>query len=135
MTTRAPSVKTLMALKDMTRLNALFIRRVIKADREGLLDIASELDEHRREVPWQRYNYINHRTPELRAELLDTILETYGVEYLFKSTDGLTGTPEGIHDEPILVYLNAGDSYATTLLKYRGRWQVGDWGSIAERYL
>lgn len=135
MNTRAPSVKTLMQLKDMTRKTALQIRAVIKADREMLLQAATEIEPYRRNLEWQRYNYINHSTADLRAELLDKLLGTCGVEYLFTGSNGLRHDPESMHDSPILTYCNAGDPYATTLLKYHGRWQVGDWGSIAEKYL
>lgn len=31
-------------------------------------------------------------------------------------------------------YVNMGDAYARTLLAFRGRYVLGDWGSIAERY-
>jgi len=133
--TTAPSIKTLMQLKDMTTATAKLIRRVIKADREGLLQLASEIEPHKRNLEWQRYNYINHSTADLRSELLDKLLGTFGVEYLFKGSEGLRGDPESMHDSPLITYCNAGDTYALTLLKYRGRWQVGDWGSIAEKYL
>lgn len=133
--TRAPSVKTLMQLKDMTRMKALQIRQVIKANREMLLQAVTEIEPYRRNLEWQRYNYINHSTADLRAELLNKLLGTFGVEYLFKGSDGLRGDPESMHDSPILTYCNAGDPYTTTLLKCHGRWQVGDWGSIAEKYL
>lgn len=133
--TTAPSIKTLMQLKDMTPATAKLIRRVIKADREGLLQVAAELDPSKPELHLHRYNYINHSTADLRSELLDNLLGTFGVEYLFKGSEGLRGDPESMHDSPILTYCNAGDTYALTLLKYRGRWQVGNWGSIAEKYL
>jgi len=133
--TTAPSIKTLMRLKDMTPATAKLIRRVIKADREGLLQLATEIEPHKRELHWQRYNYINHNIADIRSELLDKLLGTFGVEYLFNGSEGLRGDPESMHDSPILTYCNTGDTYALTLLKYRGRWQVGDWGSIAEKYL
>lgn len=134
-TVTAPSVKTLTSsLKDVDTSKARLIRKLIKADREGLLELAATLDKFSRDIHWQRYNYINHPTADLRAELLDSVLETHGVEYLFKGSDGLRCDPESQHDQPICVYLNAGDTYATTLLKYRGRWQVGCWGDIAEKY-
>lgn len=134
MKTKAPSIKTLMQIKDVTVKDAKLIRAVIKADRDGLLVIAGGLTE-RPDIHLQRYNYINSSTADLRAELLDTILKTFGVEYLFKGSDGLRSDPESQYDSPLVTYLNAGDTYAITLLKYRGRWQVRDWGSIAEKYL
>lgn len=133
--TIAPSIKTLMRLKDMTPATAKLIRRVIKADREGLLQLAIEIEPHKCNLYWQRYNYVGHKTSELRSVLLDKLLGTHGVEYLFKGSEGLRGDPESMHDSPLITYCNAGDTYALTLLKYRGRWQVGNWGSIAEKYL
>jgi hypothetical protein len=136
MTRIAPSIKTLTTqLKDVDVPKAKMIRRLIKADREGLLLCAIDIDQHRRELDWQRYNYINHNTADMRSELLDRVLGTFGVEYLFKGSEGLRTDPESIHDGPVCTYLNAGDTYAATLLLYRGRWQVGCWGDIAERYL
>ena len=131
----APSIKTLTSqLEDVDIPKAKLIRSIIKGKREDLLYIAESLDEHRRDIHWQRFNYINYPIADLRTELLNTVLDTYGVEYLFEGSDGLRGDPEGCNDLPICTYLNTGDTYAPTLLKYRGRWQVGSWGDIAEKY-
>jgi hypothetical protein len=135
MQTRAPSIKTLMQLKDMTIPTAQLIRKVIKADREALLIIASEIDQHKRELDWQRYNYINHSMADMRSEFLDRLLGTHGVEYLYKTSEGLKGHPDTTDDKLLVTYCNAGDPYTPTLLRYHGRWQVSDWGKIAERYL
>lgn len=135
MTAIAPSIKTLTSqLKDVDVPKAKLIRSIIKGNREDLLYIAESLDKHHRDIHWQRFNYINHPIADLRAELLNTALDCFGVEYLFQGSDGLRGNPEGPYDEPVCTYLNAGDTYAPTLLKYRGRWQVGCWGDIAEKY-
>ena len=135
MTAIAPSIKTLTSqLKDVDVPKAKLIRSIIKGKREDLLYIAESLDKHHRDIHWQRLNYINYSFSDLKAELLNTVLDTYGVEYLFEGSDGLRGNPEGCNDLPICTYLNTGDTYAPTLLKYRGRWQVGCWGDIAEKY-
>ena len=131
----APSIKTLTSnLKDIDAAKAKIIRRLIKGERGELLEIAITLDQYHREFDWQQFNYIDCSIGDLRAELLNIVLGTCGVEYLFKGSDGLRCDPEGQHDLPFCTYLNAGDTYATTLLKYRGRWQVGCWGDIAEKY-
>jgi hypothetical protein len=132
----APSIKTLTSqLKDVDVLKAKLIRSIIKAVyKDNLLYIAESLDKYHRGIHWQRLNYINYSFSDLKAELLNTVLDTYGVEYLFKGSDGLRGNPEGCNDLPICTYMNTGDTYAATLLKYRGRWQVGCWGDIAEKY-
>ena len=132
----APSIKRLCAeLKDVDVPKAKLIRSIIKGNREDLLYIAESLDKYRRDIHWQRFNCINYPIADLRAELLNTALGCYGVEYLFEGSDGLRGNLEGCTDQPICTYLNTGDTYAATLLKYRGRWQIGCWGDIAERYM
>jgi hypothetical protein len=137
MTRIAPSIKTLTTqLKDVDVTKAKQIRTAIKAEREGLLELLVTLDKHHRDIHWQRYNYINYNTSDLRAELLDSILGTFGVEYIFRdSVEGIRCDPESQHDLPLCTYLNAGDTYAPTLVSYRGQWRVGCWGDIAERYM
>ena len=52
------------------------------------------------------------------------------------NANGSTHTsPESQHDFPLGIYLNAGDSYAPTLIYYRGRWQIGTMADIAERHM
>lgn len=133
----APSIKTLTSqLNDVDIPKAKLIRSIIKAVyKDNLLYIAESLDKYHRGENWQRLNYINYSFSDLKAELLNAALDTCGVEYLFQGSDGLRCDPEGCSDLPICTYLNAGDPYAPTLLKYRGRWQVGCWGDIAEKYL
>lgn len=59
-----------------------------------------------------------------RMQRIDAILRTYGVEV----------TPAGKNAKsPAFVYCNAGDTYATTVLKVRGQFRVGCWGDIVER--
>jgi len=52
-------------------------------------------------------------------ELIDKILKTHGVE----------GTCENGLD---FQYCNTGDTYAMTLLYYKGKLRIGDWGTIVE---
>ena len=49
---------------------------------------------------------------------------TFGVERIAKGHN---------QRSPAIEYLNAGDTYATTLLYVRGRFRVGCWGDIVER--
>lgn len=59
-----------------------------------------------------------------RMERIDKILGTHGVEYI----------PRGSNTKsPAIVYCNAGDTYATTILMVNGRFRVGCWGDIVER--
>lgn len=40
--------------------------------------------------------------------------------------------PRGRKNAPRIQYVNMGDTYSTTLLYVRGKYEVGDWGSIVE---
>ncbi len=61
-------------------------------------------------------------TADIRMECLNALAGTYGVE-AFATRHG-----------EIVEYLNAGDTYTTTLVRFRGRYRVTDWGSIAEKH-
>jgi hypothetical protein len=59
-----------------------------------------------------------------RMQRIDRVLQTHGVEY----------TPAGRNAKsPAIYYCNAGDTYACTVLKVRGRFRVGCWGDLVER--
>jgi hypothetical protein len=59
-----------------------------------------------------------------RLQRIDKILGTSGVEYI----------PAGHNaTSPAIYYCNAGDTYATTILKVNGRFRIGCWGDIVER--
>lgn len=49
-------------------------------------------------------------------------------------TFGVEGTCQGNGDPVDLQYLNTGDTYATTLLHFEGRFRVGCWGDIMEQH-
>lgn len=59
-----------------------------------------------------------------RLERIDEVLETCGVEYQRAGCG---------RRSPEFWYCNAGDTYATTVLKVNGRFRVGCWGDIVER--
>jgi hypothetical protein len=61
-------------------------------------------------------------TADLRMAALDALLGTHGVEG-FETTRG----------ESVL-YLNAGDTYTPTIVRFRGHYRVACWGDIAERH-
>lgn len=50
-------------------------------------------------------------------------LNMFGVEYINKGKN---------RKSPSITYLNTGDSYGLTILYVKGRFRVGDWGSIVE---
>jgi len=64
------------------------------------------------------YGHISHDQAR-HLELIDKILKTHGVE----------GTCENGLD---FQYCNTGDTYAMTLLYYKGKLRIGDWGTIVE---
>lgn len=59
---------------------------------------------------------------DVRLHVLDALAGTHGVES-FECRDG-----------SVCDYLNAGDTYALTLVRFRGRYRVTCWGDIAERH-
>ena len=133
MTRIAPSIKTLTTqLKDVDVAKAKLLRQAIKAGHDVLIEL---IEEHcPLTVKWIRQCFHDPSVGDKRSHALDELLGTCGVEYLFKGSDGLRTDPESMNDSPICTYLNAGDTYATTLLRYHGRWQVGCYGVIVEKY-
>jgi hypothetical protein len=61
---------------------------------------------------------------EGRLSRIDRILKTHGVEYIAAGRNSKS---------PAISYCNAGDTYATTILKVNGRFRIGCWGDIVER--
>jgi hypothetical protein len=55
-------------------------------------------------------------------EDINKIMNAYGVESLYN--DGID-----------LDYVNTGDTYNITIFYYKDKLRIGDWGSIAEKYL
>ena len=55
-------------------------------------------------------------------EKINNIIGTFGVESCFPEI-------------PDLYYCNSGDTYNITILHYKGKLYIGDWGSVAEKYL
>jgi hypothetical protein len=65
--------------------------------------------------------YHRPATSDLRLTVLNDLAGTYGVE-AFETDKGWCE------------YLNAGDTYAATLVRFNGKYRVACWGDIAERY-
>ena len=61
------------------------------------------------------------QTWDLRMTVLNELAGTYGVE-AFETSAGWCE------------YLNAGDTYAATLVRFKGNYRIACWGDIAERY-
>ena len=65
--------------------------------------------------------YCSQTTAEIRMACLNDLGEFHGVEHFFtKKGDCL--------------YLNAGDTYTPTLVRFNGAYRVSCWGDIAERH-
>jgi len=66
-------------------------------------------------------NYYRYSIGVLKMEILNLILNGYGVE-----------STRDINDF-YLEYVNMGDTYINTICHYRGRFTVQSWGDIVER--
>lgn len=111
------SVRMLQTVKDVTPETARKIRRVwLKYTREQLCD------EFPACAAYVRACYHPPGTRALRRMAIDSLLGTYGVEYL-----GYTRrNPRPVH------YCNAGDTYAHTVLFTGSRLWCGNWGDLVE---
>lgn len=114
-----PSVKSLMMIKDVTAEDARAIRAIMAGPHHVLQPCTFD-------DPARQWNPIACEwvRPVTRLQQIDTILRTFGVEYI----------PAGHNAKsPAIYYCNTGDTYDTTVLKVRGRFRVGCWGDIVER--
>ncbi len=109
--TRLPSVRTLRAVFGDNAKQARAILEMSRTQLEALPEGWSRVQEC----------YNPPETYDIRLHCLNALAGTHGVE----SFD----TKHGWCD-----YLNAGDTYAVTLVRFRGRYQVTTWGDIAERH-
>jgi hypothetical protein len=129
---RAPSIKRLTSdLKDVDIAKAKLIRRIIKGDIDELLIVDSELSKTY-DIHNSRLTLIHHTTGEIRDKLLDTVLGTFGVEYVFRTSEGLQTSMSMPDDRIIGKYLNAGDTYAPTLIRQKGSWRIGTMADLCE---
>jgi len=125
-----PSVKTLKdvtsyprelrKLLECTKLSQ--IRTLLESDKP--FGKRSTFGEFKATNTWERSCYNPPSIHELKMSMADELCETCGVELI----------PEGHNSRsPAIEYLNAGDTYAATLLWVAGRYRVGCWGDIVER--
>ena len=106
-----PSVKTLAAVFRDKAKQARSILELSRAELEQLPVCDARI----------RECYLAPSTLDLRMTALNELAETSGVE-AFQLYDGT-------HCD----YLNAGDTYAATIVHYHGKYRVSTWGDIAER--
>jgi hypothetical protein len=109
---RSPSVKR---LAEVFGSNAKQAKKVFAMSRDDLLE--TEAGRRREDECFNP-----PKLWDLRMHVLDNLAETSGIEEFI--------TRKGEHVE----YLNAGDTYAATLVYFRGNYYVGCWGDYAERY-
>lgn len=106
-----PSIKTLRVVFGDNAKEARRILEMTRAQLEALPACAARIAEC----------YHKPATSDLRLTALDALAGTHGVE-AFETRAGWCE------------YLNAGDTYTPTLLRFRGRYRVACWGDIAERH-
>ena len=109
---KTPSIKTLRAVFGDNAPEAKRILRSTRAELETIPAGAARV----------RECYHAPQTHDLRLTCLDALAKTYGVE-AFQDRAGR-----------YCEYLNAGDTYAPTVVFYRGTYRVTDCGTIAEKY-
>jgi hypothetical protein len=108
---RTPSIKT---LKTIFGDNAKQAKALLNMTREQLLETA---------VGDARLAECYHApsTADLRMECLNALGDFHGVEHFHTKKGGC-------------LYLNAGDTYTLTLVRFNGAYRVSCWGDIAERH-
>ena len=111
---RSPSIKTLTELTRDTDI-AKQAKRIFRMSRDELLNLPAG-------AAREKECYHPPKLWDLRMHCLDALLGTFGIE-------GFT-TRKGEHVE----YLNAGDTYAATIVYFRGNYRVSTWGDYAEKY-
>jgi hypothetical protein len=123
-----PSVKTLKEITSYPRelrkvLELWTVEECLKLINSDKPFKRSEFDEFKGTRSWVHSCYHMPKVDALIMSMADELCGTYGVEYI-----------EGNGEKsPSFEYLNAGDTYATTLLLIDGRFKVGCWGDIVER--
>lgn len=66
----------------------------------------------------------------MRMTALNAEAGTFGIEAVWKAGTG----PGDCTSRPAFEYLNTGDTYTSTLIRFRGgRYTIRDWGTIVER--
>lgn len=107
-----PSVRTLRTVFGENAKQARAILEMSRRELEALPAGAARVAEC----------YNPPATSDIRLTCLNALAGTHGVEAFETKRDGYCE------------YLNAGDTYAPTLVLFRGRYRVATWGDIAERH-
>lgn len=124
-----PSVKTLAQI--MSRYcrieaneGARIARRILETRSREALETMLDSGEYPVTRSWYFACYHPLPLQTVKLSMVSELTHGYGVEYI----------PAGRGAKsPSIEYVNHGDTYAATLMWTRGRYIVGDWGSIVER--
>lgn len=117
-----PSIQTLSRI-DQGRVKPEAVklaRAILKARTREELEAMPIYEQYYQKIGIHMHN--PHTLSELKMEMLNIALEGYGVES-FKSPG------HGYCD-----YVNFGDTYIGTIVKFQGRFFVSSWGDVAERF-
>ena len=115
MPTNTPSIKTLRERLNLDAETAREAKRILTATR-------AELEAMPAGAARVAECYNPPMTSDLRLHCLNACVGAYGVEG-FQTLSG-----------EWCDYLNAGDTYTPTIVRFRGRYRVACWGDIAERH-
>lgn len=114
-----PSVKTIQDGLKIDGEKAKTIR--------GLFDGSIDVETHSN--LWEKEPYVgNYSDAEKILYVIDKLIGGFGVE-------AITGDwVDSYHQNIQLSYVNKGETYATTVIRdnLKGRWIIGDWGTIVE---
>lgn len=117
-----PSVKTLSRICD-SPAQARKLRKLLEI-RNGCKLEAMIAAECPHTQSWIDQCHNSPSLHDMKMNAADELIGTYGVEFI----------PRGQNAQsPSIEYLNAGDTYAATLMFVRGSFVVGCWGDIVER--
>jgi len=110
-----PSVKTLQAIAGDRAKELMSILEISKRS-----ELESVLEKYPSASKWYHACYNPMDMHVAKMAIADEILGTYGIEYCRGSRS--------------FAYLNTGDSYAATLIRFfDGQYRVSDWGTIVEK--
>lgn len=110
-----PSIKTLQTIAGD---RAKELRSILEISKRSELEAV--LDKYPTASKWYQscYNPLELHTAKLA--IADEIIGTYGIEYC--------------HGSRSFAYLNTGDPYSATLIRFfNGQYRVSDWGTIVEK--
>ena len=107
-----PSIKT---LRRIFGDNAVRAKQILQMSRDELLQLPAG-------AARDKECYHPPQTWDIRMTCLNELGDFSGVEGILDF--------DGVRVE----YLNAGDTYTETLVRFNGKYRVTSWGDIAERY-